>query len=90
VNVLNPNQSATVFTLLERNTSKHDVARITGIAHSKDLGGVPTIKWWNNLPLGPTSKSVVQRVGQFSYAAFIHSPLWNLQKSRKGDRSSPT
>jgi hypothetical protein len=31
VNVLKPNQKATVFTLLERNTSQHEIARITGI-----------------------------------------------------------
>ena len=31
MNVLKPNQKATVFTLLERNTSQHEIARITGI-----------------------------------------------------------
>jgi hypothetical protein len=31
VNVLNPNQRATVITLLERNTPQREIARITGI-----------------------------------------------------------
>ena len=31
VNVLKPNQRATVITLLERNTSQREIARITGI-----------------------------------------------------------
>jgi transposase len=31
VNVLKPNQRATVYTLLERNTSQHEIARRTGI-----------------------------------------------------------
>jgi len=31
VNVLKPNQRATVYTLLERNTSGREIARITGI-----------------------------------------------------------
>jgi hypothetical protein len=31
VNVLKPNQRATVFTLLERNTPQREIARITGI-----------------------------------------------------------
>jgi len=31
VNVLKPNQRATVYTLLERNTPGREIARITGI-----------------------------------------------------------
>jgi hypothetical protein len=31
VNVLRPNQRATVYTLLERNTPQREIARITGI-----------------------------------------------------------